>query len=188
MKKIFFLVLILGLIIVAWGQSLNCPKNKVIEAQKTKKCSSIVEGLQFCTTSTFVSIKSGEKVTINVSIQNMTDKTISIANGNLSDFYNVVVTDLSGDKIPSFTEKLKKEVDEGKIPLEDLIRALPINSSPQKVILVPQQELKIEFNLSDFYDLKTKGKYQIEISRKIPKQNGLGNTEISFGAIEIEVK
>lgn len=188
MKKSFFLVLILSLIIVALGQSKILLKNKIMEVQNTKKCSPIVEGLKFCTTSAFFSIKSGEKVTVNVSIMNMTGKNISIVNGNLGDFYNVIVTNQSGNKILSSMEKLKKEVDEGKVPLEQLIRALPINSSPQKVNLAPKQELNIEFNLSDFYDFKTRGKYRIEISRKVPKQNEIGTAELSFGTIEVEVK
>lgn len=188
MKKIFFVIFIFSLIIVVWGQTMNPSRENAVEAQNTNKCSPIVEGLQFCSTSTTISFLTGQQIKINVFLRNTTDRNISILNGELSDSYNIVIKDAKGNIIASKMEKLNKLVDEGKAPLEDLIRQLPVNSSPRKINLNPGQELKIEFNLDDYYDLKTKGKYQINISRKIPVQNSVNVAELSFGKIEIEVK
>jgi|SRR5215204_2300385 len=188
MKKIFFTILIFGLIIVVWGQTMNPSTDKPVETQNTNKCSPVVDGLQFCSASTSISINSGQEVKIDVFLQNTTDKSVAVVNGQLTDSYNVVVKNADGNAILSKMEKLNKEVKEGKIPIEELIRQLPINSTPRKINLEPQQKLNVEFNLSDYYELKAKGRYLIEISRKIPAQDGVNITELSFGTINVEIK
>lgn len=153
------------------------------------KCSPEIEGLKFCTSSTFVSVKSGGNVAVKLSLQNMTEKSISIINDNYNSPYKIIVTDQNINRIPSFTELLEKKQKAGTITPKALGELLPISSSPAAIkSLAPQQELKTEYNLSQFYDFKMKGTYDVEISRKISKQNGKDTTEISFRTIKVEVK
>jgi hypothetical protein len=162
--------------------------DKIERIESEKKCSSVIEGLQFCTLSPVISGKTGANVTVKVSLQNMTEKDISIIHGRFYDFYNTTVTKANGDLILSFEQITAKRYKDGTLSEKELIETLPINSSPRTIVLSPQQEYKVEFNFSYFYDFKSKGKYTIRMNRKIPKPNGTGNTELSFGDIEVEVK
>lgn len=162
--------------------------DKTEQTELEKKCGPVVEGLQFCTLSPVVLANSGKNVTLKVSLQNMTEKDASIIHGRFYDFYNTTVIDSKGNLILSFEESTAKKYKDGTISEKELIELLPINSSPRTIILAPRQEYRVEFNFSDFYDFKNKGKYIIRMSRKISKQNGTGNTELSFGDIEVEVR
>ena len=174
---------VLALTFVAFGQN-----DKQQQVEPIKKCSPIVEGLQFCTTTPVISLISGGQVHIDISLQNMTEKSLSIIHGNFYDFYDTKVTDSSGNKVYSFRETILKKYKEKTATPEEIGELLPINSMPRTITLAPQQEYKVQFNFSDFYDFKTKGKYKIDLNRKIPKQDGTGNAGISFGSIEVEVK
>ena len=173
---------VLALTFVALGQN-----DKQEQIQPIKKCSPIIEGLQFCTTTPVVSLVSGGQVHIDISIQNMTEKTVSIIHGSFYDFYNTKVTDSSGNKVSSFRKIILKKYEEKTATPEEIGELLPINSMPRTITLTPQQEYKAQFNFSYFYDFKRKGKYYIEMNRKIPKQDKTGNAELSFGSIEVEV-
>lgn len=172
-----------ALTITTFGQN-----DKIERTESEKKCGSVVEGWQFCTLSPVISVKSGGQVTVKVALQNMTEKDVSIIHGRFYDFYNTTVTNSAGDLILSFEEITAQKYYNGTISEKEFVAELPINSSPRTIILAPQQEYKVEFNFSDFYDFKTKGRYIIRMSRKIPKQNGTGDTELSFGDIEVEIK
>lgn len=188
MKIVFFTAIVLGLIVIVWGQlPVQLPENKMVDTEKGQaKCSSDAEGFQFCTNTPHISANSGENVAIQVVLKNTTKKPVTIVRSSFNEMYNIKVMDSKGGTVRSIEEmqadKIKSNAD------NEQVLELPLNSSPQKVQLAPQQELRTEYNLSNFYDLKAKGKYQIEISRKIPKLNGIGFVELSFGAIEVEIK
>jgi hypothetical protein len=188
MKKMILLLLSAGMIMIAIGQSKTDENLENIEnIGNQKKCSSVVEGLQFCTSTSNISVKSGEGVRLGLSFQNMSPENISIVNGGFKEFYNVTVTDSNGRRIYSYSEELDKRANEGKATMKELIEALPVGSVAKSITLAPKEELKIEINLSQFYDLKAKGKYSVKMSRKIAKKCEGGIAEISFGDIAIEV-
>jgi hypothetical protein len=189
MKRKMYFILIFTLVVVVRGQSQSSSvKTEKLQSQNIqKKCSFVNEGLQFCTSSPFVSVESGESVMLNLSLQNMTKQNVPVIVSRLDDYYNVIVTNSKGDKIYSFSEALQKRFEEGKVSLEEVIASLPVNTR-KKIILAPNQSLNFQANLSQFYDLSSKDKYFVEISRKVLKKDGTGNTELSFGKIEIDVK
>jgi len=187
MKKAIYFILFLGVAALLSGQSTDSSKGQMGDKSNEKKCGMPVEGLRPCVITPAVSVTAGESVIVNLSIENLTDKTFSLGNGPVNS-YEITVTDSKGDKVLSFTEQLEKKVDEGKIPVEDLIKSLPVNSSPGPAPLEAKQELKLEFNLSQSYDLKARGKYQVEISRQIVKPDGMGDAKLSFAPIQIQVK
>jgi hypothetical protein len=190
MKARMKFIALLGWVVLALTFSVLGQDDKLQKTQTelANKCSSIIEGLQFCTTTPTVSVKLGGNVTVIVSLQNMTENTIPVIHGRFYEFYNTEVTDSNATEILSKEELIRKKYKEGTATGEDLVQLLPINSSPRTIILNPKQEYKVEFNFSDFYDFTTKGKYYIELRRIIPKQSSIGNTELSFGTIEVEVK
>ena len=71
---------LLGWVVLALTFSVLGQDDKLqnTQAELAKKCSPIIEGLQFCTTTPTVSVKSGGHVTVNVSLQNMTDNIIPV--------------------------------------------------------------------------------------------------------------
>ncbi len=153
-----------------------------------KKCSPIIEGLQFCTTTPFVLLNSDGQILIDVSIQNMTNKTLSVIHGNFYEYYKTAVTDSGGRRVSSFREIILKKFHENTATPEEIGTLLPINSSPRTITLTPQKEYKAQLNISDFYDFKTNGSYRIKMKRIIPKQNRKGSRLLSFGDITLEVK
>jgi hypothetical protein len=188
MKKAIFFISLLGVIIFVWNQTINWSKGQVVVSQrKQKSCGKPIEGLRPCVLAPDVCVSSGEDVVVNVSLENLTDKVVTLGNGRVNS-YEISVTNVKGQKLLSLIEELKKKVDEGKIPLDDLIKALPINSSSGSTPLEPKEELKLEFNISQTYDLKLPGKYFVQIVRKIPRLDEKGDTELSFSPIEVEVK
>ena len=181
---------LLGLVVFALTFSVLGQDDKLNNTQTdlAKKCSPIIEGLQFCTTTPTVSVRLGGQVTIDVSLQNLTENIIPIIHGRFYDFYNTKVTDSNAAEILSKEEIIRKKYNEGTATAEEIAQLLPINSSPRTITLNPKQEYKVQFNFSDFYDFNTKGKYYIELRRIIPKQSSIGNTELSLGTIEVEIR
>lgn len=183
-KNILTVVFVLGLISVFLAQTFNSQKLE-------KKCSSIAEGLQFCTASPVVAVELGENIPITLSLKNRTEWTIIVPMiGGFYQLYDVTVTDSNGNEVLSHQQLLQKKILEKTVTDTELVNSLPIYSGPFgfEEEIAPQAELKILYNLNDFYDFKKKGKYQVEVSRKIPKQDGTGLTPLSLGTIDIEVK
>lgn len=193
-QSIIFIGLFFVLIIAASGQSSNPSQEfKGDDKQESqRKCSAVIEGLQFCTTSPVISVNLGENVPIDVSLQNMTQvKIIVPICANFFQKYHVSVKDSDGNKILSEKEAIQQRIENKTATSEELIQTLPICNGHLGVEkeLAPQEELKLQINLSYFYDFNAKGKYHVEISRKIPKKDGSSNVEIPLGTtIEVEVK
>lgn len=190
MKNLFPNLLAIISITFCFVSFSMCQTSQSLSLQKIseKKCSPIHEGFQFCTTTPTISVGLGESVAVNISIQNMTDKNASIIHGNFYDYYKVIVKDSKNNEIPSFRQILLKKYNDKTITPEEWGQLLPINSIPRLVPLALQEKYKVQFSFGQFYDFKTKGKYYIEMSRIIPKQDGVGLAELSFGTIEVEIK
>jgi hypothetical protein len=190
MKTLFPKLLAVLLTIFCFVSFSMCQTPQSLSLQKINenKCSPILEGFQFCTTTPTISVGLDESVAVDISLQNMTDKNASIIHGNFYDYYKVIVKDSKGNEIPSFRQILLKRYNDKTITPEEMGQLLPINSIPRTVLLAPKEKYKVQFSFGQFYDLKTKGKYYIEMSRIIPKQAGVGLAELSFGTIEVEIK
>jgi len=166
--------LIISLVIVGVGQSSK-PVQKILEDKKQesqKKCGDVVEGLRLCTTSSVVSVKIGESILIDLILQNVTEEAITIPMyGGFYTLYNVTVKDSDGNKILSRLESVKQKVQNKEANEGELLQFLPIGSNRHgfQKDLLSQEEMKIQFNLKDFYDFKEKGIYHVEISRKVGK-------------------
>ncbi|MEJ7862966.1 MAG: hypothetical protein WKF90_15155 [Pyrinomonadaceae bacterium] len=154
-----------------------------------RKCSLILESQQFCSSSQFISAKLGESLLIYLYLANKSENVISVmSGGQLYDLYKVIVTDPNGNRLPSIIDNLKSEVTEGKLSPEALSKSLPSYPFPRLVPIGIDTEIQQQFDLRQYYDFKTKGKYLVQIERKVVKQDGSGNIELSLGAIEVEIK
>ncbi len=192
-KSIIAVSLILSLVILVSAQSSK-PVQESLEDKKQespKKCGAVVEGLQFCTTSPVVSVKLGEYIPINVSLQNMTKEAITVPTCGFNHLYNVTVTDSDKNRIFSHEEVVRQRIKDKVVTEGELLKFYPLCHGPLgfEKILAPEEMLRIEYYLNLNYDFKNKGKYNIEISRKITKKDKSSEVEIPLGTmIEIEIK
>lgn len=153
----------------------------------TRKCS-IVEGQQFCIMLPPDTIKLGEKIIVYLYLANETLNTIPVMSGGQPfDLYKVTVTDPSGNRVPSIVENLKKQIAKGIIQPDELTKALPPSPVPSPFPLGMKNTLQQHFDLRQYYDFKTTGKYLVKIDRRVIKQNGRGTIELAPGIIEIEI-
>jgi hypothetical protein len=188
MKKLTLFISIIFIVSIIWGQSAsqNCkPTNTMTENQI---CSQIIESLQLCTKNITSKLKLQQNIAADFTLKNLSDKTIEIPRGRFENTYTIKVFDPKGNQLLSKLETLEKKVNEGKAQMEELIANLPIYSSPASTIILPKQEIPIEFNLSQYYDFTEKGKYKIEISMRLQKKNDTAVAFLTTGAIEIEIE
>jgi hypothetical protein len=153
----------------------------------SKKCSEIVAGLQFCTTTPTIAVKSGKNILVEMSLANRTNEPVSILVGDLETFYDVKVTDSSGKKIRSFREIMKERVEKGEASDGEWFKLFKINSRARPIDIKPNGESPFELNLSQFYDLTRPDTYQVTIARKLKDKLGK-DFLLSFGTVTIEVQ
>ncbi len=193
-KKATIFIILIGVLVVAVlgikkGSAQEfCSVSKYESAQCN--CGPITEGLRFCVAISLSKPtgKASFDFVVNDSLKNVSDKPIKISMvGDFSTFYTVTILDPSGNILLSKREIAAKNSAERN---DNTISDLPVISlrGPIEQELAPQQELKSEFKLNQYYDFESKGKYQIEISRKIPKQDKSGMANVSYGTIVVEVK
>jgi len=141
------------------------------QAQSSLNCGAIVDGFRFCSTSSVVSTKSGEHIILNLSLQNMTDKSLNIQKGGtFNELFGVKLIDLKGTRVLSIFETLKKKQESHTLSESEagiLLQFCCINKMPAKRTIAPKEEVKWELNLDDFYDLSGKGEYTLYLSRRI---------------------
>lgn len=188
MKIIFFIICLLGLVtvvIIAGQPSTEVSQFRLQESQT--KCGNSAGNLQLCTTTSFITTKLGENLPLRLIVKNLSDKPISVIKASFDDIYEIKVSDFRGNRISSKKEVLATKINK-TAEEKALVEELPLNSSPQNIQILPKQDLRLEYNLADFYDLKSKGKYHVEISRKISKSGVAEDTYLLLAGIEVEVK
>ncbi len=175
------------IILVIYSSSFSQADQTLKKEISDKKCSHIIEGLKLCNPNSNLSFKLDEKVTFNLTLQNMTKKIIPLPNiihpQGFPDFrghsLTFKITDANGDDFPARKDTVQ----------ENNVVSLPIYSNPGRFSINPTEgEINVWVNLSEFYDFKIKGKYQVKITRKIYKKNGKGFAELSLEPIEFEIK
>ncbi len=150
-------------------------------------CNEISNTIKFCASVSQVSAEKGYTLVLNTSIKNLSGNNIKVSMiEGFYEQYKIVIKNPDGKKLLSY-EELK--VEENQNSNSNEITSIPTISlrSDRFKEIPPQEELKSECNLSDFYKFE-KGKYQIEISRKLPSRKGSNAEYLSAGVIEIEVK
>jgi hypothetical protein len=185
--KTLFVTVILGctMTLTACGQPAS--SSGVKKQNDQKKCSAIIEGLILCTTSPVISVKVGENVPIDLSLQNVGGSEIKIVTaGGFEKLYKVCITGPDAKKLFSRREQREAMQEKGKITAEDLL-AMPVNGGSFGEILKPQQELKIQYNLDYFYDFSAKGKYSVQITRLIYRPDGSPVIELPLDSIGLEI-
>jgi hypothetical protein len=173
---------------IIWGQSKSVPCNSVNLQTEIKKCGESSEMFQFCVKYNSIKLKSSEGVDVPLILKNLSTEAVTVTYGTIDKTYEIKIYDPKGNQVFSKLEKLEEKIKDGKASTDEQISSLPINSSPRTVSILPEGELNISFNLSNFYNFTEKGKYKIEISRKMPKKNGTGTSLLSADAIEIEIE
>ena len=160
------------------------PEKPIINGEK---CSDIVRGLQFCTTTPVVSTDSAKSVPVRLRIKNLSQSDVTIVHGDFYDYYATIIFDPNGKRLLSDSEEYEKKYKEGLVNQDEIVE-LPINSAPRDIILSPNQEYNVEFNLAQFYDFSTKGKYRVVLLRKITSKDNQDQFVVGFGRIEVEIK
>lgn len=165
------IILVLVFITSVNVQIVNSQESKtnVVKSAQTQ-CSPFIEELEICLKSSNIYVKSGEVVILRYSIKNSTEKQVKINGGRRggSGFLEIIVFDENGNKIPTIVEtqieKMKKEKlsqgDQGKL------FTFSYGSGPYSSIFEPNEESHWNWNLSNLYDFKNKGKFYIELYKK----------------------
>ena len=191
MRASIFLSLILGLMVLVLGQtsSSNFANNQI----SNELCSSPTHGLQLCTSSSSIVVKSGQNVLVNLTLKNISKENILASSiGPFDPQYKFVVKDDSGNEILSTLETLKRKMENHTISKEEsskLFELCCIDGGSRGDLQLPKNQSTVFIvNLSSDYDLTKKGKYHLEIIRKIAKADKKGYFDLNLKGITIEVK
>jgi hypothetical protein len=150
-------------------------------------CNEMSNKIKFCASVSQVPAEKGYTIVLNTLIKNLSDKNIKVSMiEGFYEQYKIDIRNSDGKKILSY-EELKLEENQNSNSNE--ITSIPTISlrSDRFKEVSPQGEFKSECNLSDFYKFE-KGKYQIEISRKLPNWKESDAEYLSAGIIEIEIE
>ena len=171
-----------------------------VNPQPEKKCSSIIRGLQLCTTSPDIKIKLGEKVVLALSMINTTDKeklvdSVWKFDGEFQRYppYEITITDEHGNRYPTIEDDLSKKSSDGTITekeADELFLRCCLNKGSRwgiSLSLAPNQEYKFDWELSPMYDFKAKGRYFVEVRRNVAVQNQKAVTVIKLENIELNI-
>jgi hypothetical protein len=189
MKNLIIICIsIIWSVAIIWGQSTSVPCDSVNSQAEVEKCGASSEMFQFCVKYNSIKLKASEGISVQLILQNLSNEAVTVTYGAIDKTYEIKIYDPKGNQVLSKLEKLEEKIRDGKASVDEQISSLPINSSPRTISISPKGELNISFNLSNFYDFTEKGKYKIEISRKMPNKNGTGTSLLSADAIEIEIE
>jgi hypothetical protein len=162
---------------------IGYPQEKTVP----KKCSEVVDGLQFCTTTPRVAVQSGNNVVIKLSLKNTTDKPVSIPVGAFEDYYDVTITGSNGEKISSIRDSLIEKINKGEMSNDEWIKTIKFGSRRKPISIESDGESSMELNLSQFYDFTRPDTYQVTIARRLKDKLGK-DFLLSFGTMTIEVQ
>lgn len=186
-------VLILTTLSFGLAQSNQIIKEKLSE----ENCSPVQLGLRFCNPNTELSFKLNENIFFNLTLENITDQNISLYDIRVR--YNedaftarqphiFIVTNSRGERVLTKMEELAQNVHLGKVPIEELITALPVYSNPGRTLINGRETANIGITLNQYFDFKRKDVYSVTISRKIPKSDGTGYVELYLKPFEFEIR
>jgi maltodextrin utilization protein YvdJ len=178
-------------------------------SESNEVCSSIINELKLCTDKLKVVVSIETSIVLNFTVTNTIEKNAVEKNtekeiGSITEQEDLVapttriivsksrikVTDENGTVLPT---KMEKIANKGSLMSEkeksDFISSLATNHRFDNRQILQSQTVNEKLVLSDIYDFSEKGKYFVEITRKIMNPNGEGFIEIPLGrTIEIEVK
>ena len=195
-STILILIIFWGVMaIIASKAEVNLPTGLCDDSKSESvqcSCSPVTNGMQYCASisTSFAKDKSYYRIMVNDSLRNVSEKSMKIPSwGDISDIYSISVMDPAGNDLLSEREILEKKALEKNEPMNvPMSTREPVLESSQVKELSPNEELRSEFNLCSLYKLVSKGMYQVEISRRLPKPDGSGFTELSAGTFSFEIK
>jgi hypothetical protein len=180
---------------------IGLASSSIIFSQENKKCSAVIEGLEFCADSTALLFRLGDSVIVPLSVHNTTQeeklvKSVPEVGPPLLGYppYEFSVTDENGNKFPTIEDDLRTKRENGTITEKEsneLFLRCCINKGSRwgnALKLDPGQSLKFQANLSEVYNFRIKGKYYLEIRRNVLAQNKKDIIVIQLERISIEVK
>jgi hypothetical protein len=161
-------------------------------------CSNVVGGLKYCISERTPSFKLGDKVIVNTSLRNVTDKEVRVsAFGTFESLHRTSLTDPTGLEIKSRKEILVERIANNSATDQELSEILPFGSTREELskVLQPGEELMRIYNLSEIYHFDKIGTYHLQMSRLLaPKPSSRPNNltadieELLIDRIEIRIR
>lgn len=163
------------------------------QANPDQYCGEAIQGLQLCTSSESIKVKHGDSVEFDLILKNLTDKNLNLKPSNPFDSgLLMTIADDKGEKVPTILESFQKIKQERQLTSEESAKAfqfccLDHAGFKGQPILPKGEELKSRPIIND-YDLSKKGKYFVDIGRRVANLNGEGDIEVWLRRIAVEVK
>lgn len=192
-QKIFLVFLILfALTVNNHCQVLNNSQPELEIQNNQFKCASVAEGFKFCVALPPKSFNQSESISLFVSLQNITEKSISISNDEaFYKLYEVQLFNPDGTKVSSVYEILLEKRKNKSITQEEsnqFFNLCCVGSQPFTLSISPTETVKWVINLKSFYKLDRKGEYQLKFGRKVPKLKEQGLYTLWVESIKLLIK
>ncbi len=152
-------------------------------------CNVTEKNIEFCVSLRQNVEKTGSKIVVNDRIRNLNKESVIIPIRGLFEHFNLIeIIGFEGAKVLS--KKEAQILAQKSLPPETRTIIPEMASGPLEYTLAPEEYLKSEYYLDDFFELEPMVDYKISFGRKIDLSNQSNEKNIVtvFGSFRIEDK